>query len=81
VKTRNVTIALDEDTVRWLRVEAARQDTSISKLVASVLRRHIVDDREYEPAMRGFLARPARPLKTQPGYPSRNDLHERADLR
>jgi hypothetical protein len=78
---RNITIALDEETAAWVRVEAARQDTSVSKLIAGLLQRGMAEDREYEPAMRSFLGRPPRALKQDGGYPRRQDLHERAGLR
>ena len=37
-KLRNVTITLDEEVARWARVEAARQDTSVSQMIAGLLR-------------------------------------------
>lgn len=78
---RNVTITLDEGTARWIRLEAARQDTSVSVLVGAWLRHLMVEDHEYEPAMRSYLSRAPRPLKRGGGYPSRDELHDRADLR
>lgn len=79
---RNVTITLDLETARWARLEAARRDTSVSKLISQLLREHMDDSHAYESAMRSYLAREARPLK-QPGdrYPTRESLHERAGLR
>jgi hypothetical protein len=81
VTHRNVTITLDEETAVWLRIEAARRDTSVSKLVGSLLRRGMAEDQQYEPAMRSFLARGIRPLKQAGTYPARDTLHSRADLR
>ena len=78
---RNVTITLDDETAAWVRVEAARRDTSVSKLVGALLRRGMTEDKEYEPAMLSFLGRPPRPLKRHGDYPGREDLHGRADLR
>ena len=81
VATRNVTITLDEDTARWVRVEAAKQDMSISKLVARMLRSKMAEDQGYEASMGSFLSRGPRVLKHRGGYPTRDDLHDRADLR
>lgn len=38
---RNVTIKIDEDVARWARVHAAKNDTSISKMVETLLRRRM----------------------------------------
>jgi hypothetical protein len=78
---RNVTITLDEETARWARVEAARRDTSVARLVGEMLRARMLDEREYETAMRSYSSRPAKPLKRSGGYPSREVRHERARLR
>ena len=78
---RNVTITLDEETARWVRIEAARQDTSVSKLVGALLRRQMDDEQEYERAFQSFLSRGARTLKDGAGYPRRDELHDRAGLR
>jgi hypothetical protein len=78
---RNVTITLDEETARWARVEAARRDTSVSRLVGEMLRERMLHAREYESAMLGYLSRTPRPLKRTGGYPSREELHERGRLR
>ena len=34
---RNITITLDENVARWAKIEAARRDTSVSRLLASIL--------------------------------------------
>ncbi len=79
---RNVTIALDEDTARWLRVEAARQDISVSRFVAELLGRYMGSAGGYEQSMKEFLSRGPRELKGKgTAYPSRDELHDRAGLR
>ncbi|MBI4539828.1 MAG: ribbon-helix-helix protein, CopG family [Gemmatimonadetes bacterium] len=79
---RNVTITLDEETARWLRVEAARRDTSVSQLVGSLVREHMHRDRAYASAMRRFLSEAPRRLKREGArYPAREELHDRAGLR
>lgn len=78
---RNVTITLDEETARWARVEAARQDTSVSALLREILERAKAAHESYPEAMHRFRSRPPVPLKTRGGYPPREELHDRAGLR
>ena len=35
---RNVTVTLEEDVARWARIEAARRDTSVSRLLGEMLK-------------------------------------------
>lgn len=75
---RNVTITLDDETARWARIEAARQDTSVSKLVGAMLRSHMHERDEYERAKRSYLSRKPVPLgKKGDRYPSREEIYER----
>lgn len=79
---KNVTITLDEETARWARLEAARQEMSVSRLVRNLLHENMRQGRTYELARRRFLARPARSLNAEgAAYPHRDDLHDRAGLR
>ena len=36
-RLRNVTVTLEEDVAQWARIEAARRDTSVSKLLGQLL--------------------------------------------
>lgn len=74
---RNVTITLDEETARWARIEAARRDTSVSRLVGALLRDHMRREQSYEAAMRRYLEAPTRSLKRVGDYPSREEVHRR----
>ena len=75
---RNVTISLDDETARWARIEAARQDTSVSRLVADMLRGQMARDEYYEQARQSYLAQQPRDLSSGSGpYPSREELHQR----
>jgi hypothetical protein len=79
-RLKNVTITLEEETARWARIEAARQDISVSRLLARLLRERMVESGEYERAMRRALAR--KPfLKTNGSLLSREELHDRSSLR
>lgn len=79
---RNVTITLDEETARWARLEAARREMSVSRLVGQMLRDYMTATNGYETAMDDFLSRRPRALKKRGSkYPRRDDLHDRAGLR
>ena len=80
IKLRNVTITLEEPVARWARIEAARKDTSVSRLLGAILKERMLDNDGYERAVRRALAR--KPfLKTQDRYQSREEAHDRAGLR
>jgi hypothetical protein len=40
-RLRNVTVTLEEDVAQWARIEAARQDTSVSRLLGTLLKERI----------------------------------------
>lgn len=37
-KLQNVTVTLEEEVARWARIEAARRDTSVSRLLGELLK-------------------------------------------
>jgi len=37
-RLRNVTVTLERDLAQWARIEAARQDTSVSRLLGALLK-------------------------------------------
>lgn len=79
---KNVTITLDEKTAAWARVHAAQRDMSVSRMIGELLRRRMQEVRDYDEAMRRFLAK--RPVKLgRPGqrYATREELHDRTRLR
>jgi hypothetical protein len=79
-RLRNITIILQEDVARWARAEAARQDTSVSRLLASILKERMLETDGYERAMRRALAR--KPfLNTDGQYVSREQSYDRDHLR
>jgi hypothetical protein len=79
---KNVTITLDERTAAWLRVHAAEQGMSVSRFVGETLRAQMRKDREYEEAMRRWLAmKPVMIRSSDDPYPSREELYDRRRLR
>ena len=79
-RLRNITITLEENVARWARLEAARADTSVSRLLAGILKDHMREKNGYESAMRRALAREAF-LQTDGRYLSREETHDRSGLR
>ena len=78
---RNVTVTLDEETARWARIEAAQRDVSVSSLIRQLLRERMGGQAAYAVSMERYLSRPAHRISEGGRYPSREALHERADLR
>lgn len=79
-KLRNVTVTLEESVARWARLEAARKDTSVSRLLGEILKERMRADDDYQRAMRRALSR--KPfLKTDGRYLTREEAHDRARLR
>ena len=81
-KLRNVTVTLDEQTARWARVQAAKEDTSVSRLLGDLLRREMEGREAYAAAMDRFFAQePGVHRAKGDALPTREDLHDRAHLR
>lgn len=74
----NITLKVDADLLREAKVLAAKQGTSVSRLLASQLEELIRRDRAYETAKRRALARLRKGFDL--GWApvgSRDELHER----
>jgi hypothetical protein len=79
-RLRNVTVTLEEDVAQWARIEAARRDTSVSRLLGALLKERMTAQNAYERAMRRALAR--KPfLRSDGRYLTREEVHDRARLR
>ena len=79
---KNVTITLDEDVALWTRVEAAKRETSVSRLVGEMLRERMRSEDAYEEARRQFFAVKPRSLRSSDApLPSRDEIHDRSGLR
>ncbi len=79
---KNITITLDQETAAWARVHAAERGMSVSRMVSELLQLQMRDAREYDEAMRRFLAKP--PVKLRRAgerFPSREELYDRPRLR
>ena len=79
---KNITITLDAKTAAWARVHAAKHDKSVSRLVGEMLQEHMRESREYDEAMRRYLAiKPFKFGKPAGRHPTREEIHDRASLR
>ena len=79
---KNITITLDEKTAAWVRVHAAERGKSLSRLVGEMLQDRMRELRDYDQAMRRYLAmKPLRFRWVGSRKPARDELHDRAHLR
>ena len=76
---RNMTITVEEEVARWARVEAAKRDTSVSQLVAELLKEKMTAEDAYEAAMREMFAvvKPMKRRKPGERFPTRDELYDR----
>jgi hypothetical protein len=79
-RLRNVTVTLEEDVAQWARIEAARQDTSVSRLLGALLKERMSAQDGYENAMRRALGREPF-LRSDGRYLTREEAHDRARTR
>lgn len=79
---KNVTITLDNEVARWVRVYAAERNISVSRFVGELLAERMRVDRGYAAAMQRFLNGKPRQLQAKrAAYPTRNALHDRNSIR
>ena len=79
---KNLTITLDEETARWARIQAAKQNTRVSRMLGEVSQEMRDMEEQRAAAAERFLGRPTRPLRdTDTPYPDRESLYDRPLLR
>ncbi len=77
---KNVTVTMEDSVADWARMEAARRNTSVSRLVGEMLAEKMRREDAYERAMRDWLARDVTFTSDGTPYPKREDLYaERLD--
>lgn len=77
---RNVTVTMEDSVADWARMEAARRNTSVSKLVGEMLAEKMRHDDAYERAMNEWLRRDLRFTSDGNPYPKREEIYaERLD--
>jgi len=75
---KNVTVSMEETVADWARMEAARRNTSVSRLIGEMLAEKMRHDDAYERAMNEWLSRDTRWKSDGSAYPSREDSHDRS---
>ena len=71
----NVTIILENEVSRWAKIWAAKNDTSVSKLLGQLLKERMLEEEGYYSAKQQFLSRTPIKLKsTGEHYPERGSL-------
>jgi len=77
---RNLTLTLEPELARWVRIEAAKEEMSVSRWLAGLLKERMAARDAYASAMRRALGR--KPfLKTDGRYLSREEVYDRSRLR
>jgi hypothetical protein len=75
---KNVTITVEEEVVRWARIRAAEEETSLSHLVGEMLKKKMQEEKTYQTAMKRYLSQAPKALKKRgEKYPQRKDLYGR----
>jgi hypothetical protein len=72
-----MTITVEEDVARWARRKAAKENTSVSKLVGQMLKEERARMDDYWRAYEDWKSIPAYPAREGVNYLSREEIHER----
>ena len=74
---KNVTISMDEATLAWVRVEAAKAGESVSSWITQRLQMLKSGDRDYETDLTAFLATPLAPMSDGGRTFNREEIYDR----
>lgn len=75
---KNVTVTMEDSVADWARMEAARRNTSVSRLLGELLAEKMRRDDAYERAMREALE--FKPIPFEGRYLTRDEIYaERLD--
>jgi hypothetical protein len=69
---KNVTVTMEDSVAEWARLEAARRNTSVSRLVGEMLAEKMRSDDAYERAMQDWLHRERSWASGGQPYPTRD---------
>lgn len=72
---RNVTVTMEDAVADWARMEAARRNTSVSRLIGEMLADKMRHDDAYERAMNEWLQRKAPLFQSEAAYPQSDEIH------
>ena len=71
---KNVTVTMEEHVAEWARLEAARRNTSVSRLIGEMLAEKMRHADSYERAMRDWMAKSSVYASGGP-QPARDEIH------
>jgi hypothetical protein len=74
---KNVTITVEDGVLEWARIEAARRNSSVSRMVGELLAEKMRHDDAYQRAYEEWKADRARFHSGGQAYPKRGELYER----
>ena len=77
---KNVTVTMEEHVAEWARLEAARRNTSVSRLIGEMLAEKMRHDDAYERAMREALQFKSLGFSGD-RYLTRDEIYDRASWR
>ena len=77
---KNVTVTMEDSVADWARMEAARRNTSVSRLVGEMLAEKMRHDDAYERAMREALEFRSWGKSDGP-YLTRDEIYDRSQPR
>ena len=69
---KNVTVTMEDSVAEWARIEAARRNTSVSRLVGQMLADKMRHDDAYERAMQEWRKRQRAYASDGTPYPQRS---------
>jgi hypothetical protein len=77
---KNVTVTMEDSVADWARMEAARRNTSVSRLLGEILAEKMHHDDAYERAMNEWLQRDLSFTSDGSPYLTRDEIYaERLD--
>ena len=74
---KNVTITVEESALEWARIEAAKRNSSVSRLVGEILTEKMRQEDAYAQAMRGWMSKQRQWSSDGAAYPSRDQTYDR----
>ena len=72
---KNVTVTMEDSVAEWARMEAARRNTSVSRLVGQMLAEKMRHDDAYQRAMQEWHNRQRAYASDGAPYPRRSPSH------
>ena len=75
---KNITVTMDEPDAEWIRIEAAKRNSSVSRLLGEHVREMRQRQDAYERGLQDWLGKSRTWKSDGSRYPSRVDTYERS---